>query len=149
MRQASFFFMKVSLSDIRNYNILVDNYGNGNFSIPSKDIFDYEISLKLLWGINSEKTDRKANSSLSVAFSNISNNSYKLRRKLAGYEISKIKERVFEMYGHKCLCCGTYEDISIDHIVPVAKGGGNDIENLQPLCRSCNSKKRCKIIDYR
>nr|ABP46368.1 HNH endonuclease [Mycolicibacterium gilvum PYR-GCK] len=30
----------------------------------------------------------------------------------------------------------------IDHIVPVARGGGNDLANLVPACRECNSEKR-------
>ena len=33
-------------------------------------------------------------------------------------------------------------DISIDHIVPRAKGGGDELENLQAVHRSCNSRKR-------
>lgn len=76
-------------------------------------------------------------------------NSYKKRRKRANIQIAIIKNKVFELHGIKCLCCGISENISIDHIIPVLKGGSNEIDNLQPLCKSCNSKKMAKIIDYR
>ena len=48
-----------------------------------------------------------------------------------------------------CLRCGTSDNLSIDHVIPVALGGRNAIENTQVLCRSCNSSKGVKIIDYR
>ena len=46
-----------------------------------------------------------------------------------------------------CQLCGkilTPETVTIDHIVPVVKGGTNALENLQPLCMHCNSLKRDK-----
>lgn len=45
-----------------------------------------------------------------------------------------------------CAHCGSDANICVDHIVPVAKFGGNERENLQPLCRSCNSSKRDRFI---
>lgn len=85
------------------------------------------------------------NLSLEVA----NKNSYKSRRRKADFEISIKRDKVLELHGSICLCCGSDKKITIDHIIPVFKGGGNDINNLQPLCHRCNSSKRIKIIDYR
>lgn len=53
-------------------------------------------------------------------------------------------------FGNKCICCGKSNVIlTVDHIIPLVKGGMNTIDNLQPLCKSCNSKKGTKIIDFR
>lgn len=57
---------------------------------------------------------------------------------------------LLDKYGHKCLCCGrTDVKLTMDHVVPLALGGPHKIENIQPLCLSCNSRKRTRIIDYR
>ena len=56
---------------------------------------------------------------------------------------------VCKQWGNKCLCCGTTEKLSCDHVVPLVCGGRNDIKNLQLLCVSCNCKKHDKTIDYR
>ena len=61
----------------------------------------------------------------------------------------EVRNYVFTKYGRECLCCGSAEKIALDHVVPITKGGADDVGNLQPLCRSCNSKKGTKIIDYR
>lgn len=55
-------------------------------------------------------------------------------------------------YDFKCLCCGQREpDIKLtrDHIIPLTQGGSDSIDNVQPLCARCNSKKSNKHIDYR
>jgi 5-methylcytosine-specific restriction endonuclease McrA len=55
-------------------------------------------------------------------------------------------------YNFKCLRCGEQEpDIKLtrDHVLPLTKGGDDSINNVQPLCARCNSKKNNKHIDYR
>lgn len=51
--------------------------------------------------------------------------------------------------GYRCACCGEQKPLTVDHVIPVSKGGGNDISNIQPLCKNCNSSKGIKVIDYR
>jgi hypothetical protein len=48
---------------------------------------------------------------------------------------------LIERDGSTCRNCGTTNDLTVDHITPVIKGGKNVISNLQILCRSCNSRK--------
>ena len=43
-----------------------------------------------------------------------------------------------------CQHWGATADLAIDHVKPLARGGTNDLANLQILCKSCNSRKRDK-----
>lgn len=54
--------------------------------------------------------------------------------------ITKRKRLVIERDG-KCAQCGSTENLTIDHIVPLVKGGTNAPLNLQTLCKKCNFKK--------
>lgn len=40
-----------------------------------------------------------------------------------------------------CQNCWIHENLSFDHIVPMSKNGKTEYDNLQVLCRSCNSAK--------
>jgi hypothetical protein len=82
------------------------------------------------------------------------NNYSQIRRaRLAGVSSNLTTEEwetVLEFYGHKCLCCGKDDvKLTIDHVVPVLLGGTHTVDNVQPLCGPCNSRKKAKHIDYR
>jgi 5-methylcytosine-specific restriction endonuclease McrA len=52
---------------------------------------------------------------------------------------------MFKRDDHRCRHCGTEEDLGVDHVIPVSKGGPSDLDNLQVLCRSCNSRKGVRV----
>ena len=55
-------------------------------------------------------------------------------------------------FGAQCLRCKrllTDSQITLDHVLPAAKGGRGNITNLQILCFNCNRDKADKIGDYR
>lgn len=47
--------------------------------------------------------------------------------------------------GGRCLTCGTMEHLTVDHILPILRGGKTDPDNLQTLCRTCNSRKGARV----
>ncbi|MEO8971104.1 MAG: HNH endonuclease signature motif containing protein [Ktedonobacteraceae bacterium] len=61
-------------------------------------------------------------------------------------------KQLCKQYNYTCLCCRKQEPeikLTVDHIVPLSVGGANSIDNIQPLCQSCNSSKHRRTIDYR
>lgn len=51
--------------------------------------------------------------------------------------------------GEGCGNCGMAENLVVDHILPIAKGGLSEIDNLQFLCAECNRIKGKLMIDCR
>lgn len=41
----------------------------------------------------------------------------------------------------RCNYCNSSDNLSIDHIIPISKGGKNSLDNIQILCNPCNNKK--------
>jgi len=57
----------------------------------------------------------------------------------------EVKKHVFQRNNYQCQSCGKTKQetaLEIDHIIPIASGGSNDISNLQTLCRTCNKRKK-------
>lgn len=73
----------------------------------------------------------------------------KHRRRAAGVITPKEWADLLAWYGGRCLCCGATEAVTLDHVIPVSRGGLNVIANVQPLCRTCNCRKATRTIDFR
>lgn len=76
----------------------------------------------------------------------------KMRKKsVGGSHTLNDWQNLKKQYNYTCPCCKKSEPeikLTEDHIIPIIKGGSHNIENIQPLCHSCNSIKHTKIIYY-
>lgn len=57
-----------------------------------------------------------------------------------------LKRDLRRLYLKPCIYCGKRENITLDHVVPIARGGVHGIGNLAPACKPCNSSKRDKTV---
>jgi len=78
---------------------------------------------------------------------------YKARKQNAAGDFSddqwKMVRDYYALKG-KCPSCGQYDEMHMDHVIPLYRGGSNYISNIQPLCKSCNSSKgHNRFTDYR
>lgn len=60
-------------------------------------------------------------------------------------------KRIFKKCNGKCAYCGKQLTLGtagacVDHVIPIAKGGNNEDENLVMACRKCNSSKKDKPL---
>lgn len=65
----------------------------------------------------------------------------RIRRNLRA-DISPAKRRrIYERDGWKCIACGATKELTLDHRIPISRGGTNADSNLQTMCVSCNKAK--------
>ena len=61
----------------------------------------------------------------------------------------EVREKIFECDNYQCQSCHKIDlvakSLQIDHIIPLAQGGANDLSNLQTLCAKCNREKSAKL----
>lgn len=66
----------------------------------------------------------------------------KLKRKRVSKEdYLKQCEELFKKFGWRCANCGRILPLQRDHIKKRSQGGGDEMENAQPLCPRCHDEK--------
>jgi 5-methylcytosine-specific restriction endonuclease McrA len=86
------------------------------------------------------------------------NNPDQTRASAAKRRVQKAANGVFEislkeiskLYRSNCVYCGQSGKMTMDHVIPVSRGGRHSIGNLVPACQSCNfSKHNHTIMEWR
>lgn len=67
-----------------------------------------------------------------------------MTERLSGRPWQRIRWEVMSRDQFTCKYCGvlTGPDAEIDHVIPLSKGGTNELDNLVTACRPCNQAKR-------
>jgi 5-methylcytosine-specific restriction endonuclease McrA len=58
------------------------------------------------------------------------------------------RSSIYKRDENKCQYCGSTKSLTIDHVIPKSKGGGDTWENLVVACCSCNTKKGDKLLEH-
>jgi 5-methylcytosine-specific restriction endonuclease McrA len=56
------------------------------------------------------------------------------------------RREIFRRDHHTCQYCSSTKHLTIDHVLPKAKGGLNAWENLVTACKKCNSTKGNRLL---
>lgn len=51
------------------------------------------------------------------------------------------RQNIFKRDGFRCQYCGTSRDLTLDHVIPKARGGKSTWSNLITACKNCNARK--------
>jgi 5-methylcytosine-specific restriction endonuclease McrA len=51
-----------------------------------------------------------------------------------------------KIYDEQCFNCGATENQSLDHRIPLSRGGEHKIGNMMTLCQPCNASKSSRTI---
>ena len=75
---------------------------------------------------------------------------YGITRKAAKYNALRMGYvgvlSILALSDSPCAACGKPPPSTVDHVVPLSRGGRHEAHNLQPLCKKCNAKKGDRLV---
>lgn len=67
-------------------------------------------------------------------------------REAAGVISESDLQKMLNRFDGRCAYCGEKGEMTMDHVVPLSRGGSNSIGNILPACKRCNSSKSARFI---
>lgn len=67
--------------------------------------------------------------------------------RLGWEEWAALRIAVFQRDNYRCVYCGSPKRLECDHVIPLSRGGTNDITNLASACYLCNRDKADLLLD--
>lgn len=141
---------------LKNYpQVIVELIQNksiiNNFSIHEIEVFEYNGYTNFFnKNVLFLKIEGYYNKPFESIFLSSKKNLVKLIKKNTEIKVLSGKRKtIYERDDFKCLKCGenNIKKLTLDHIIPISKGGKSNNENLQTLCKKCNGEKGNKNCD--
>ncbi len=153
MRNEKGQFIKGYKSQYKGENSPVWKGGFGNCSVCSSKLNSYGSRFCIYHRVKGERNGKwKGGEETEKVRAVLVQQRREARKKGNGGEYTVNEwQNLKEKFNFMCLCCKRQEPeikLTVDHILPISMGGKNNISNIQPLCKSCNSRKFTKHIDY-
>ena len=105
---------------------------DGRYVTSKNDVFDSEAIEQIIEELNKKYDGR-------YLIENIWQSICRVER---GRVSNKMRFAIYKRDGYRCKKCGCKtNDLEVDHIFPISKGGKSTFDNLQTLCHRCNTKK--------
>lgn len=105
---------------------------NGAYRSEKTKTFNYSEISDVIVRLNNKKGDRYLDENIWQSICRVER----------GKVSNKMRFAIYKRDGYRCKKCGkATDDLEIDHIFPIAKGGKSNFENLQTLCHRCNALK--------
>ena len=127
-------------------------------SKSAKDLKRYYSKKEEILAKNAEYRKKNHEHKLEIERASRARNIYKVRassilsqakrkKRLSECKVYLISDKdLNRLYNDKCYNCGSAENQSIDHRIPISRNGEHGIGNLMTLCRPCNASKKDKTI---
>lgn len=107
----------------------------------------YDLERKKSWRKNNLEYDKQRKAKWSSENLDKRRMSYHKRNIKIKQNVFYISEKeIKRIISSPCFYCGSNQNIQIDHVVPISKGGKHSIGNIVPACRSCNASKCDKYL---